>query len=435
MSDTKDKLLASCRAHLSHTDQLSQLWCDVSRDDHAHHLDLSTENPGQVAYSPDGVAADDHKRRRRLTLGRYLARQCGILIDSTIERGINKVVADMLFAFGESSDEEFTVLRGDDVTQAYVDRVGARSCMVGECNSHITKWFSLFPENVGLVVWRKTEGRALLWTDKNGQKVLDRIYAGNHQLAKERYASWCKENGVVDGFGQFGFSNVEECGNTCVRLGRRAVDGRPVPYLDTFYHADDSGNFYNYSARGCCYECQDTDGNLGNGESCHMCGDRVDEDHAYSTDDGYCCESCYCANYASCHRCGETYHNESGELVTVDGDSEYCSSCRDRICAHECEHCNEWSTDCSNVDGQTWCESCVENNATCCEKCGDCVPCDDARDINGETWCDPCADSHAQRCHDCKTYFPLDVLAEVNGQHYCECCEPETDDLLTIIGG
>lgn len=435
MTDTRRTLAAACRSHLP---QLADTWngefggicecgdprCDQSTaPTSARHLDISTENFGQVAYSPDGIAADDHKRRRKLTLGRYLSRQCGIEITADIERGINNIVAELMAALGPATGDEFTTLRGRDIVSAYRKAVGLHSCMTGEENEEIADWFSHFPDKIGLVVWRETDGRALLWTTDDGRQLLDRVYAGNAQLARNRYAEWCKTNGVRNCYRGQTLGDMLHDFDGCVTLGHKAVDGRLVPYLDTFKYASDAGKFYSSKQTDTQYCCDATDGlTVCGGAICECCENHVDQDDAYAIEDGYVCNDCYCETYFTCEWCNEVTHNDYYREVD---ENAWCESCCNRH-ATECARCNVATAhDTIEVGGAIWCNSCTENHAAICERCNTNIPSDDTANVDDCTWCGSCAADHAQTCNGCRTYYPLDDLAVVDGESYCEDCCPE----------
>jgi hypothetical protein len=421
---TRDKLESACRRYLP---ALEPTWNEIFQPEHHHFVDVSTEEPGKVAYSPDGVARDDHKRRRKLAIGRYLSRQCGVEVNAEIDRGINAILAELLGESIETSDE-FTVLRGDAITEAYVKVVGSRSCMVGEENREITQWYSLFPDKIGLLVWRQTEGRALLWTLDDGRRALDRVYAGNRDLALPRYRQWAIDNEACSIYErwagmalEFPFEHVAS-----VTLGCRAVDGRPVPYLDSLCYASDDGVFSSDNSD-CRYTCQCTYGGMEDTESepeysCGDCGEGFhDCENLHSVNDGdrEVCESCL-QNYLWCERC-EQYHN--GEIVDVEGQM-WCEGCA-RISAPECARCENHFRDVNLTDGH--CQTCCEETVVC-DSCSSHEENDDIVSVQGiHYWCSRCAGIFAATCDGCRDVFPIVGMQTNDGCLYCEDCIPETE--------
>jgi hypothetical protein len=116
----------------------------------------------------------------------------------------------------------------------------------------------------------------------------------------------------------------------------------------------------------------------------------------------------------------------------------------------ECEHCGDIvnEDDIRDVNGESWCNSCVENNSYCCEHCDERYSLND--DYNSvtvrrrrwgneaETWCPSCTDSDAvysenegeyflsdiaEHCDHCSDTFPeWNMVDAVNGDRACENC-------------
>lgn len=408
--EMREKLFAqSCRDNLP---QFAAVWDAIFAPDHPHNFRPSIESASQVAYSPEGVAREDDRRRRRLTLGRYLARNHDLTIDAAAERGINAVTA-ALMAFSPAAVQEFTVLRGPDVTQAYVNRVGSGSCMAGCGQEHISAWYGRFPEKIGLVVWQETEGRALLWTADDGRQVLDRIYAGNLQLARERYADWCQRNDVVTTYESL--ANVPSTSDVSVTLGKDAFRDY-VPYLDSLYNATEDGVFSRFGRAD--YHCQYTDGSY-KGETCGICdANECSEDDDVRINGTLVCSDCYDRGCCYCDRCEEHCRSEGEFVVTDTGRTQtWCEDCVGNN-ATSCEHCGEQHESTTEVDGNDYCSSCLES---CCFRCDHCETdrASECHRVDGENWCESCRQSNATSCDTCAEYYPDDSMT---GGNCADCC-------------
>lgn len=96
----------------------------------------------------------------------------------------------------------------------------------------------------------------------------------------------------------------------------------------------------------------------------------------------------------------------------------------------ECEHCNETfnADDATDVGGETWCPSCVDNYAFRCEHCEEMHHCDNGHEvITGrnrwgnatETWCEGCSDYHATYSEYHGELIASDIACE------CEHCSEQ----------
>jgi len=120
--------------------------------------------------------------------------------------------------------------------------------------------------------------------------------------------------------------------------------------------------------------------------------------------------------FVRCSRCGTEV-----EVDSEDEEVDECDHCEDWI---YCENCKEYHDpdgaaevnrgSCGSRDTQTWCESCVDDNASWCEMCeeffADSLTC--VHDHRGHTkqMCDNCVGDLAWQCSDCELYFTNDVI-------------------------
>jgi hypothetical protein len=345
------------------------------------YLQWSIDNDTSVSYSPPGVSATDHKRRRKTKLARYMIRQRDISHTSEQSKAIEQIVA----AFPLNS--EFELLRGNDIIEAYRKSVGCSSCMAGHGKSHLIRLYARNPEKISLLVWRKDRGRALVWNCDDGTVYIDRIYAGD-SAAKSAYEGWAKKN------------NAMTYGNRThhLRCTLSNVDLERVPYMDSFITCDDDGCFYT-SGRG-CYDCQTTEGDVTGGSACDDCGGRIDPDYSYHIEfNGHnVCESC--ANeYPCCSNCSEAC--ESTTCIEDTGDS-VCDNCLVNGDYSFCDDCNNYVSCTTHVEGFniSACDSCLESYEEC--DCGHYVEQGDSHEnYYGNNTCADCHDGHDSDADDC----------------------------------
>jgi hypothetical protein len=106
------------------------------------------------------------------------------------------------------------------------------------------------------------KGRALLWTDYKGRRIMDRVYY-NFSKDYQKFLNWAKENNVYYKKTQSTFilGDKEEKIETKIKVPNVfTYRGDGFPYMDTFYYAQDEW-IMNYEPEiGKYYKLQDTDG-------------------------------------------------------------------------------------------------------------------------------------------------------------------------------
>ena len=142
----------------------------------------------------------------------------------------------------------------------------------------------------------------------------------------------------------------DQCGNACPRN-----DG-----VDTV----DEHHF-------CSEECAKDAGYA----QCDSCGDWVLRANMCQPNahELYCCEAC--ANdegWCRCSHCNSWIGSDNA--VWVDDDTPFC----DDECAHEagyywCDHCETWNSNTCYLNdiNETWCRDCLDEDAYCCDDCGE----------------------------------------------------------------
>ena len=105
------------------------------------------------------------------------------------------------------------------------------------------------------------KGRALVWTDYKGRRIMDRVYY-NFSKDYQKFLNWAKENNVYYKKTQSTFilGDKEERIETKIKVPNVfTYRGDGFPYMDTFYYAQDEW-VMNYEPDGRYYKLQDTDG-------------------------------------------------------------------------------------------------------------------------------------------------------------------------------
>ena len=128
-----------------------------------------------------------------------------------------------------------------------------------------------------------------------------------------------------------------------------------------------------------------------------------------------------------CAHCGTEFYDDV-ESVEVDGDT-WCEDCVDDS-SFTCDRCDSRSADdgSESVDrgydsAETWCNSCVDAHTSRCERCHCTVAHDYCETVDGETWCYDCKNENSMFCESCEEYTHMDNSCRINDDNYvCESC-------------
>ncbi len=110
------------------------------------------------------------------------------------------------------------------------------------------------------------KGRAIIWTDYEGRRIMDRVYY-NFSKDYQKFLNWAKENNVyykrhngTGGPNVFVLGDKEEKIKTKIKVPNVfTYRGDGFPYMDTFYYAQDEW-LMNYEPEDRYYRLQCTDG-------------------------------------------------------------------------------------------------------------------------------------------------------------------------------
>jgi hypothetical protein len=229
-------------------------------------------------------------------------------------------------------------------------------------------------------------GRALLWTDNLGRKIMDRIYT-NNSADETLFKEYAIKN-------EFLYKERQDSNeDTKLLLNGKVVDEQKViielpsfdynyyPYMDTFKNYNPStGKLSNSNDGSYDYNLEETDG--GNG-SCEYCGGRGRiECHDCSGSCEVDCSDCDGRGNTRCDECSGSGEFEcgncegTGEIEDEGEDGETttkeCPECRGDG-NNKCEDCNgDGEIGCTSCDerGQVECYSCDGNGNVDCPECG-----------------------------------------------------------------
>lgn len=179
-----------------------------------------------------------------------------------VEKFVNVYTAMILFE--KNAFDHFEIVYGEDIKYWYSEeQYGAKSGQLGNsCMRYkaCQDYFDIYienPEVCQLLIFKtlngeKLLGRALLWTDVDGKKLMDRIYTTKDNYIK-LFKKWADEKNYT-----YIYNNEDV---TTIKVEPK--DYKKYPYMDTFtWYSQEKGLLYNDSdeVERPYYKLQDTGG-------------------------------------------------------------------------------------------------------------------------------------------------------------------------------
>lgn len=351
----KDDLMLQKRAST-----ITSIVESIEKDKSGHLLSTSKEVDCAVSYDPKGGKSET--RRTRTMLGRYIrsniCSDSSVLSDVVLQRLVHYVNGRL----APSSEDQFKVVVGQAIVEAYEGFCGANSCMTGSGeNTDKVKFYAENPLTVGLLLCRTTEAnngfaRALLWTTNEGVKVLDRIYPneGPHVQAMH---DWAIKNGhIYRSYNSLpGCSPIRLSNGSVYTVTMNTASTGLIPYFDTFCWGDCDKKTGIWTLSNALVD-QEWDLRAGEGRPrmvqpcfarCEQCNGKIlSREHVARYEDRNLCRACADLVSVPCERCNtRTSIEEKDQRVRVRMDRG-----------------GEQRT-------QKWCSHCVEVNTVTCSGC------------------------------------------------------------------
>jgi len=179
-----------------------------------------------------------------------------------VEKFVNVYTATILFE--KNAFDHFEIVYGEDIKYWYLEeQYAAKSGQLGNsCMRYkaCQDYFDIYienPEVCQLLIFKtlngeKLLGRALLWTDVDGEKLMDRIYTTKDNYIK-LFKKWADEKNYT-----YIYNNEDV---TTIKVEPK--DYNKYPYMDTFtWYSQEKGLLYNDSdeVERPYYKLQDTGG-------------------------------------------------------------------------------------------------------------------------------------------------------------------------------
>lgn len=242
-------------------------------------IDFDPQKYLQRISNPEPDSQFWNSNRVDIKIGRFVRRFLGDKFsDSQVEDFVNK------WKSLNDSGSKFEFRTGNGIVDAYDTKnysgEEGYNPLWNSCMNDRTDLveFYLYIKDLQMVVLLDSDdkilGRALLWTDDEGKKLLDRVYYINDKdyfkfvtLAKEN--GWYYKKRNISG-GSFWIKDEKEQKlESRVKFPKDAINeiqdeyGYPkFPYVDSFYYLDEDGGYLmNYEPKGSFFLLNDTDGN------------------------------------------------------------------------------------------------------------------------------------------------------------------------------
>lgn len=228
-----------------------------ARNEYARYILYLIENTQVPEYRLivyDDVAVDDLAFRKKVSvsnitrgsvkIGRFVNKildlyfkdsgESNDITPASVEKFSNAFSASVLYS--RDANKSFEIVDGEAIKNWYlVDNYSAVESQLGSsCMRHkgCQGFFSIYIENPDVckllilkdVTGEKINGRALLWTDVDGNKWMDRVYC-----IKDSYMNlfnkWATDNG---------YQNIYSSKSSC-KVKVKNKDYGSYPYMDTFF--------------------------------------------------------------------------------------------------------------------------------------------------------------------------------------------------------
>ncbi|KKN19330.1 hypothetical protein LCGC14_0946650, partial [marine sediment metagenome] len=284
---------------------------------------LQPDKPTDGSLNVLAFVVPNKPKRLKLRTTRFLSRKLklnsGFLSDAILQNLGDNINMNL---FG-LSPEHVRLLSGSQITNAYRDKLGTKSCMTKR--PEYTRLYERNPERFKLftISFNNDTGRALLVTLDNGQKYMDRVYASSETVKSKMIEYAEKQNWAS--YSGHRYSQADP--DTLIVSGLDYIDGE-IPYMDTFACGTIIDGKLTISFKGIAdYNLQSLDGMLETGMTCEYCNENVYEDDVQYVGDSYYCQSCFRDHFFFCNDCEESYNLE--DEVCIDDDFYVCTYCAD----------------------------------------------------------------------------------------------------------
>lgn len=220
------KALDEYEYYYNDSNTISSIIEKINDDYKSHFVSVSPKDLTKVTYS-NGKGVES---RVSTTFARYIRRQLGIsnniFPDYRLEHFSFNIIGNIM-KLKKNYVGIIKILRGEDILDFYVkSNKTSWSCMTGAAN---TDKIRMFAENLDKIclVTSLDVGRALLWTDDEGKKLLDYSYPSGTIYSK-LIKIWAKDRG---------YYTIEDGSWNAPKMTVTVKTTKLYPRLDTLHWA------------------------------------------------------------------------------------------------------------------------------------------------------------------------------------------------------
>jgi len=380
----------------------------------------SLDEEGKFSYSTKPNQSD--AQRTKTTLPRIVRRRFNL---GTAWISDHKLAgfSEFIYPFIWDTGNNIKIARGREIIDVYKRYVHC-SCMSGlseEESVHLLQFYADNPETIGLLYRESKDetdnilGKALLWTDTEGNNIVDRMYYEEYHVAMEML---CKARSIGARVAKNLYSplTAEDIGGSKfkVRVGENLTG---LPYFDSMTFLEWIGTETMLMGVG-GVAAKEVDGNaIGR---CEDCSSVI----VYDQSVGLCewCGEVESPSMVKCFECNSSV--EEGDVWNGPTGEGYCRDCwRNLFVSCRCCECTMTKEEATEVEGEHLCSVCVESSTAKCFMCenlfydsifsGNNIEAGD----DGNRYCSECLENMGvERCYNCNMYV-------VTNGNNCENCD------------
>lgn len=214
-----------------------------------NNIGLVENSDDSISFIPDGR---NTQQKSTIKIGRFIREiallQGKIFLDTDIEKFVNQYKAAI------KTKLDFRILKGSDIREGYntynyfdVNRGNLGNSCMNDCSEYLDIYVDS-PDVCSLLCLYENNlivGRAILWINKEGDKLMDRIYT-MHDSDVEVFRNWSNSHGYYyKGMNNSGlqsrFRNSKGIldKQNIIKLSKKLSSYSNFPYLDTFCYGFD----------------------------------------------------------------------------------------------------------------------------------------------------------------------------------------------------
>jgi hypothetical protein len=273
------------------------------------------------------------------------------------DKEVNQVYTTLVEANWPFAIDQFELVDGEDILEAYKQAYGKNSCMTDD-DYEKTTIYAENPDKVKMLKYRSCDGkecRALVWFTDCGTTVVDRIYPNDSQHHVDRIITWAYENDyVIRGSHSAVFPGFVDKngprGSFAVTLD--SPSNELYPFMDSFRftkisedEANENGEIkLSSSEKGYCLDSLDGHYSEKDTARCDCCDEYYDTENMRSVANGdFVCQECLENEYFYCEINEDYYHNDQMNVIHNSRGHQIviCDDAMDNIEVHDCPCCDE----------------------------------------------------------------------------------------------